>query len=95
MIFLITVVVLIGLTLAGVGAMTVMEQQARAALPPGEQTAAVIESVYDGAVCLSCDITKMVILIFGSLVTATVVLSWGIYEGVLAGWRRLSVRRCD
>src|SRR5687767_353747 len=90
-IFLITVVVIIGITLAGVIAMTVMEQHARDALPAGEQSAVVIESVYDGAVCLWCDITKMAILILGSLVTGTVLLSWGIYESILAGSRRLSI----
>ena len=90
-IILITIVIIVGITLAGVIAMTVMEQQGRNALPAGEQSAVVIQSVYDGAVCLWCDITKMAILIVGSLVTGTVLLSWGIYESILAGSRRLSV----
>jgi hypothetical protein len=91
-IFLFTAVVLIGVTLIGVSVLGIIEYQAREALPAAEQSAAVIESRYDGAVCLSCSIYGMVILIFGLMGTGVVVLCWVIYESIAAGQRKLSTK---
>ena len=89
-IFFFTAVVLIGVTLVSVIALSVLEDQARQALPAAEQTASVIQSKYDGAVCLNCDIYRMAILIFGLMGTGIVILCWGIYESVAVGARKLS-----
>jgi hypothetical protein len=57
-----------------------MENQARAALPPHEQTAEYIASNYDGAVCLECDYGRIFLLMFGSLGLVAILIGWGIYE---------------
>ena len=77
--FILSVFVMIA-TLGGIIALTVMEHQARAALPPDEQTAEAIATLYDGAVCLKCDLSRYLLFISGSLAFVTVLIGWGIYE---------------
>lgn len=79
-IFLILGVVCIVTTLSGVIVLTGMEYQARAALPPEEQTVEAIYKNFDGAVCLSCDYGRVFIAIIGSIAFLAVLLIWGIYE---------------
>lgn len=67
-------------TLCGVIVLTGMEYQARAALPPEEQTVEAIYRNYDGAVCLGCDYGRIFFAIIGSLAFLTVLFAWGIYE---------------
>jgi len=67
-------------TLGGIIALTAMEYQARAALPPDEQTAEAIASIYDGAVCLTCDYGRVFLIMFGPLAFGAVLVGWGIYE---------------
>jgi cytochrome bd-type quinol oxidase subunit 1 len=77
--FILSVFVMIA-TLSGIIALTVMEYQARAALPPHEQTAEAIASIYDGAVCLACDYGRIFIVMLGPLAFVAVLIGWGIYE---------------
>ena len=81
-IFLILSIFVVALTTAGIITLSVMEYQARAALPPEEQTAEVIASIYDGAVCLGCDYGRVFFAMFGSLSFVAVLFGWGIYENV-------------
>jgi hypothetical protein len=77
--FILSVVVLIA-TLGGIITLTVVEYQARAALPPDEQTAEAIASLYDGAVCLACDYGRVFLGMLGPLMLGAVLIAWGIYE---------------
>ena len=79
-IFLILSVVSIVTTLSGVLVLTGMEYQARAALPPEEQTVEAIYQYYDGAVCMSCDYGRVFIALIGSTAFLTVLFVWGVYE---------------
>ena len=67
-------------TLGGVIVLTVMEYQARTALPPEEQTAEAIAALYDGAVCLRCDLGRYLLVIYGFLAFIPTLIGWGIYE---------------
>ena len=78
--FLITAVLVVLCTIAGIVSMTVMEHQARAALPREEQTAEAISSIYDGAVCLGCDFARIGFAMIGSLSFILLFLVWGLYE---------------
>jgi hypothetical protein len=79
-IFLFILALVFVVMLAGIGVMTIMEYQARAALPVAEQSAQAIAELYDGAVCLKCDYTRVVIGMFGAASILLTMLSWGIYE---------------
>ena len=88
-IFFILLIFILIATLGGIVVPTAMEYQARAALPPDQQTAEAIASIYDGAVCLGCDYGRIFLGMFGSLAFVTVLMGWGIYESV----RRILVSR--
>ena len=79
-VFFILLVLVLITTLGGIIAFEVMENQARAALPPHEQTAESIAINYDGAVCLGCDLGRIFLVMFGSLGLVAVLIGWGIYE---------------
>ena len=79
-IFIVLAVLVPLVMIAGIVVLTVMEQQARAALPPGEQTAEAIASIYDGAVCLGCDYGRVFFAMFGSASFVAVLLGWAVYE---------------
>jgi hypothetical protein len=80
--FLFTSIFCFGLGIIGVMAMTIMEFQARQTLPPAMQTPEAIQSLYDGAVCLSCGLNRIVFGILGFGSGILVLLFWGIYETV-------------
>ena len=67
-------------SLGGIIVLTVMEYHARAGLPPEQQTAEIIASVYDGAVCLGCDFGRVFFAMFGTLSFLIILSGWGIYE---------------
>lgn len=79
-VFLILGVVIVVATLSGVIVLTGMEYQARAALPPEQQTVEAIRRNYDGAVCLACDFGRISIAFLGSIAFFAVMSAWGIYE---------------
>ena len=83
-IFLIVLALALIATISGVVTMTVMEYQARAALPAAEQNAQAIAQFYDGAVCLGCDLMRFAIEIFGSAFVVLTAFCWGVYEIVRA-----------
>lgn len=83
-IFLIVLALALIATISGVVTMTVMEYQARAALPGAEQNAQTIAQLYDGAVCLGCDLMRVAIGMFGGAFVVLTVFCWGIYEIVRA-----------
>jgi hypothetical protein len=80
--FLFTCILCFGLGIIGVVAMTIMEFQARQTLPPEMQTPEAIQSIYDGAVCLSCDLNRTMFGILGFGSGILVLMFWGIYEVV-------------
>ncbi len=78
------------IAVSGVISMSIMEYQARQALPPEEQTADALATLYDGAVCLGCDISRMWFAMFGFASVTAILLGWGIYEAVSRSRRRPS-----
>ena len=64
--FIISAVLCFGLGICFFGYFNYLEYQARQALPPEMRAPEAIQNVYDGAVCLSCDIagTSLLILFF-------------------------------
>ena len=88
--FLFTSILCFGIGIVGVVAMTTMEYQARQALPPEMQTPEAVQSLYDGAVCLSCDLNRIMFAILGFGSGIIVLLFWGIYEVIGGIWKRLS-----
>ncbi len=75
----------VGCAIVGVIAMTIMEAQARWALPPEMRTPEAIQYNFDGAVCLKCDIFRMFFVIFGFGLAGILTLLWVIYEAVTGG----------
>lgn len=78
--FLVILVLALIITIAGIVGMSVMEYQARAALPIDQQNAKAIAEMYDGAVCLGCDLARMSFAMFGSAFVVLALFCWGIYE---------------
>lgn len=78
------------IAVVGIATMTIMEYQARQALPPEEQTVEAIASLYDGAVCLWCDISRIWFAMFGFASVTAVLFGWGIYEAIRGIWERSS-----
>jgi len=56
-----------------------LEYQARQALPPEMRTPEAIQNIYDGSVCLGCDITGMILLILFFAIGILTAVSCGIY----------------
>jgi len=78
--FLVFLILILVSTLCGIIAFTVMEQQTRAALPPQEQRAEIIATVYDGAVCLGCDYGRVIFAMLGTISFVVILFIWGVYE---------------
>jgi len=57
-----------------------LEYQARQELSPEMRTPEAIQSIYDGSVCLGCDISATILLILFSVIGTFIAVSWGIYE---------------
>lgn len=57
-----------------------LEHQARQNLPPDMRTPEAIQNVYDGSVCLGCDISAMILLLLFLGIGTVIAISWGIYE---------------
>ena len=79
-VFSITVALLVLGTIVGIAVLTIMENQARAALPPEQQTAEAIATIYDGAVCLGCDLGRIFFGMFGAIAVMLSLLAWAVYE---------------
>ena len=79
-VFLVSALGFFIVTVAGIVAMTLMEHNARMALPSEQQTPEAIERLYDGAVCLACDLWRIFIAMFGSIVVIGTLLLWGLSE---------------
>lgn len=56
-----------------------LEHQARQGLPPELRTPEAIESIYDGAVCLSCETTGTVLSLLFFSIGFLALISWGIF----------------
>ena len=83
-VFVISSVLCFGLGFVGVIYMTVLEYQARLELPPEMQTPEAIQMYYDGAVCLSCDISRIFFALLSIGLGIIILLGWGIYEVLIA-----------
>ena len=57
-----------------------LEYQARQKLPPEMRTPEAIQNIYDGSVCLGCDISAMILLILFFAIGTFVTVLWGMYE---------------
>ncbi len=57
-----------------------LEYQARQKLPVEMRTPEVIQSVYDGSVCLGCDVSGMILMILFFACGTVILLLWGIYK---------------
>ncbi len=44
------------------------------------RTPEVIQSTYDGSVCLGCDISAMILLLLFFAIGTIIAVSWGMYE---------------
>ncbi len=89
---IILVLAFIGM-LVGITAMSILEYQARAALPMDQQNAKAIAELYDGSVCLGCDYVRMSIAMFGSAFVVLALFGWGIYEIGRVYLKRTSARQ--
>jgi hypothetical protein len=79
-VFLVTIALIVVGTVVGILVFSLMEQQARSALPPKHQTVQAIATIYDGAVCLGCDFGVIFLAMFGPAAVAISLVIWGIYE---------------
>ena len=79
-VFLFTTTLLVAGTVIGIVVLILMEYEARAALPPEQQTAEAIATLYDGAVCLGCDLSAIFVAMLGSAAVVISLLTWGVYE---------------
>jgi hypothetical protein len=66
-------------TIGGVLLMYVGEWLARRQLPPEMQTAKAIQTHFDGAVCLACDLGGILILM-GLSLAIVILLAWSLVE---------------
>ena len=78
--FLSAIILVVLGTTAGMAVFSIMEQQARAALPAREQTLQSIQTLHDGAVCLECDFGAIFLGMFGAVALIAVVFAWAAYE---------------
>ncbi|MEJ7623543.1 MAG: hypothetical protein WKF34_06090 [Pyrinomonadaceae bacterium] len=78
--FAISISLIIGLGLAGVISMFVFEMLARAALPEEMRTPEMIQRHYDGAVCLSCEMSGYVIVFLTVVLVTIVVICFAFYR---------------
>ena len=83
--FLVMIALSLGFAFVGVIAMTIMEEQARWALPAEMRTPKAIQDQYDGAVCLACDIYRSLFALFGFGFAGIISLLWVVYEAVTRG----------
>jgi hypothetical protein len=59
-----------------------LEYQARQTLPPEMRTPEAIQNVYDGTVCLSCDIAGTGLMFLFSAIGIFIAVLWGTYTVV-------------
>ena len=57
-----------------------LEYQARQKLPPEMRTPEVIQNIYDGSVCLGCDLSAMFLLALFFAIGTFVAVLWSVYE---------------
>jgi len=61
-----------------------LEYQARQKLPTEMRTPEAIQRIYDGSVCLGCDISATILLILFFAIGTFIAVLWGIYETFFA-----------
>ena len=59
-----------------------LEHQARHELPPKLRTPEAIQSIYDGAVCLSCETTGTVLSLVFFSIGFLALISWGVFTAL-------------